>query len=228
MNDSFRLGSDGVYRCDAFQRFLWQEHGFGTRNGNPSTDVMLRQIHSDKVVNANDLRSAQTEEQREGDAMISDLRGRSIGVRTADCVPILLLDSKHHAVAAIHAGWRGSAAELTTHTLGALEEAFGTATGDVYAAIGPSIRVCCYEVGAEVARKFAAQFPEWGEEEMTHLHMKLDLPEANRRQLVKCGVPADQIFDCGLCTVCQAEQFFSYRREPENPGRMISAVARLA
>lgn len=226
MSNSFRLGSDGIYRCDAFQQFLWQEHGFGTRRGNPPADVTLRQIHSDRVVNANDLRPNRKGSGDEGDALISDLKLRSIGVCTADCVPILLLDAKNRAVAAIHAGWRGAAAELTFHALACLREAFGTDANHVYAAIGPCIRPCCYEVGEEVVKRFSAQFPEWGDEEK--LRWRLDLPEANRRQMLRAGVREDRIFDCCLCTVCQPEQFYSYRREPQNPGRMISAIARLA
>lgn len=220
MSSSFRLGADGIYRCDALQQFLWQEHGFGTRHGNPRADITLRQVHSGTVVNANDIRGPQ-----EGDALIADCKGQSIGVRTADCVPILLLDPRQRAIAAVHAGWRSSASELTSHTLEAMTAAFGTAAADVYAAVGPCIRACCYEVGEEVAEKFSAQFPEWGREEKART--KLDLPEANHRQLVKAGVREDRIFDCCLCTVCQPEQFYSYRREPENPGRMISAISRL-
>lgn len=226
MSDSFRLGADGIYRCDAFQQFLWQEHGFGTRNGNPPADILLRQIHSDVVVNANAVRSGEEAAAAEGDALISDLIGRSIGVRTADCVPILLLDSKHRAMAAIHAGWRGTAAEVAARTLQALHSAFGTNPADVYAAIGPCIRSCCYEVGEDVAKQFSTQFPEWAAEE--RLRWTLDLPEANRRQMLRGGVQKDHIFDCCLCTTCQPEQFYSYRREPKNPGRMISAITRLA
>lgn len=226
MTDSFRLGRDGIYRCDAFQQFLWQEHGFGTRHANPKADVMLKQIHSANVVNANEIRGSERQGQREGDALISDLTGQSIGVRTADCVPVLLLDSKQRAVAAVHAGWRGAAAHLTYFTVHAMRDAFGTNPKDLYAAIGPCIRECCYEVGEEVAKQFAEQFPEWGEEE--RIRWKLDLPEANRRQLLRADVPADRIFDCCMCTTCQPEQFYSYRREPQNPGRMISAICRLA
>ncbi len=220
MNNSFRLGSDGIYRCDAFQQFLWQEHGFGTKHGNPPADITLKQVHSATVVNANAVRGP-----HEGDALITDCIKQSIGVRTADCVPILLLDSKNHAVAAIHAGWRGAAEQITRNTVKELNDAFGTEPADIYAAFGPCIRVCCYEVGEEVAARFSAQFPEWGCEEQARI--KLDLPEANRRQLIKCGVPGERIFDCCLCTVCQAEQFYSYRREPTNPGRMVSAISRL-
>lgn len=226
MSNSFRLGSDEVYRCDAFQQFLWQEHGFGTRHGSPSAQITLRQIHSDVVVNANNFRPVDEASRPEGDALISDLKGQSIGVRTADCVPILLLDSKRRSIAAIHAGWRGAAAQLTSRTLSTLTECFGTDPDDVYAAIGPCIRPCCYEVGEEVARQFSEQFPEWGAEEK--LRWMLDLPEANRRQLLRGGVREDRIFDCCLCTTCQPEQFYSYRREPQNPGRMLSAITRLA
>jgi YfiH family protein len=223
---SFRLGADGIYRCDALQQFLWQEHGFGTRRGNPPADVTLHQVHSNRVVNANDLRSDRTDGQTDGDALISDRPRESIGIRTADCVPILLLDAKNRAVAAVHAGWRGAATEITKQTLLALREAFGTNPSAIYAAIGPCIRPCCYEVGEEVAARFSAQFPEWGREDKARRN--LDLPEANRRQLLAGGVPEDRVFDCCLCTACQPEQFYSYRREPENPGRMISSIARLA
>ncbi|HEX4771451.1 MAG TPA: peptidoglycan editing factor PgeF [Bryobacteraceae bacterium] len=223
MSASFRLGPDGIYRCDAFQRFLWQEHGFGTRTASPRVDITLRQIHSDRVVNAN-ARSGDREE--EGDALITDQTGKAIGVRTADCVPILLLDAKNRAVAAVHAGWRGSAGQIIQRTLESMEAAFGTRPADVHAAFGPSIRVCCYEVREEVAARFASLFPEWGEEEK--VTRQLNLPEANRRLLLAGGVPPEQIFDLGLCTTCQTAQFFSYRREPENSGRMVSSILRLA
>lgn len=222
MTGSFRLGQDGIYRCDAFQQFLWQEHGFGTRSANPRVDVTLRQVHSDRVVNANGVRDCE----EEGDALITDDKGKAIGIRTADCVPILLLDVKKRVVAAVHAGWRGTASDIVTRTLEAMTKTFGTAAGDVYAAIGPSIRECCYEVREDVAARLASYFPEWGEEDkITRL---VDLPEANRRQMIACHVPGDQIFDTGLCTTCQTSQFYSYRREPQNSGRMISSIVRLA
>ena len=226
IDGSFRLSSDGIYRCIAFQQFVWQEHGFGTRNGNPQAEVTLRQVHSSCVVNARDLHNGGAKTGEEGDALISDIAGTRIAVKTADCVPILLIDPKHRAVAAIHAGWRGSAAHIATQALKTMERAFSTDAADVYAAIGPCIRPCCYEVGEEVAAQFSTQFPEWGLEDDAVL--RLDLPEANRRQMMTSGVPQDRIFDCGLCTACDAAQFYSFRREPQNPGRMISAIARLA
>lgn len=220
MKCSFRLGSDGIYRCDDFQEFVWQKHGFGTRTGSPTADVTLRQIHSDRVVNAHGL----SDREREGDALITDEIGRTIGVRTADCVPILLLDCRKRAIAAIHAGWQGTAGNIAGRTIENMRECFGTRPNDLYAAIGPCIRGCCYEVGSDVADRFSTLFPEWqpgGGKRM------LNLPEANRRQLQSAGVDPERIFDCGLCTTCQTEQFFSYRREPENPGRMLAAIGRL-
>ena len=221
MSDSFRLGSDGIYRCDGFQQFLWQKHGFGTREGNPEAKITLRQIHSDRVWNANVLR----DRNHEGDALITDSLDRSIGVRTADCVPILLLDSHRRAIAAVHAGWRGSAAGIVRHAMDKLDEDFGSRASDIYAAMGPCIRACCYVVDAGVAERFAGTFPEWGS---ISGKQNLDLPEANRRQMIEAGVKADRIFDCGLCTACQSASFYSFRREPANPGRMIAAIERLA
>jgi YfiH family protein len=221
VNGSFRLGSDGVYRCDAFQEFIWQTHGFGTRQANPRADITLRQIHSDRVLNAHPLRDRETE----GDALITDDIGKSIGVRTADCVAILLLDCRTRAVAAVHAGWRGTAAKVVERTLESMRQNFRTAPADIYAAIGPCIRGCCYEVGPEVETQFTPFFPEW---EPAIGNRKLDLPDTNCRQMRAAGVNPLRIFDCGLCTSCQTAQFFSYRREPENVGRMIASISRLS
>ncbi len=221
MSDSFRLGTDGIYRCDGFQEFVWQKHGFGTRQSNPHVDITLRQIHSDRVWNAHRLHDREAR----GDALITDEIGKSIGVRTADCVAILLLDRQRRAIAAVHAGWRGTAARVIAHTIEAMCSDFAASPADMYAAIGPCIRACCYEIGAEVEKQFAAHFPEW---KATTGKRKLDLPEANRRQMQAVGVAADRIFDCCLCTTCQTSHFYSYRREPENPGRMIAAISRLS
>jgi polyphenol oxidase len=221
VSGSFRLGIDGIYRCDALQEFVWQTHGFGTRQANPPADITLRQIHSDRVLNAHALRDREAE----GDALITDDLGRSIGIRTADCVAILLLDCQRRAVAAVHAGWRGTAGRVVERTVESMSGAFGTVPADIYAAIGPCIRGCCYEVGAEVEAQFTSLFPEW--EPITGKR-KLDLPAANRRQMQAAGVNPEHIFDCGLCTTCQSAQFFSYRREPKNSSRMVASISRLA
>jgi YfiH family protein len=222
LKSDFRLEDDGIYRCTAFQHFLWQAHGFGTRMANPTAAVTLRQIHSDQVWNAHRL----ADRQREGDALFTDDVQRGIGVRTADCVPLLLLDTQSRVVAAVHAGWRGSAAAIVRGTLQKMTQDCGAEAANIYVAIGPCIRECCYEVGEEVATQFVPLFPEW--KPLTGGKLHLDLPEANRRHLVAAGVSPDRIFDSGLCTRCNAAHFFSYRREPQNPGRMLSSICRLS
>lgn len=222
MSDSFRRGPDGIYRCDAFQDFFWQKHGFGTRQASPEAQITLRQIHSDRVINADGVRSRD----REGDALITDCIGKSIGVRTADCVPILLLDCRTRAIGAVHAGWRGTLAGVVTRAVEKMCEDFETDPADIYAAMGPCVRACCYMVDLEVAHRFSSLFPEW--EPVSGNKRTLDLPEANRRQMHDSGVNPQRIFDCGLCTTCQSADFYSFRREPENPGRMVSAIERLA
>lgn len=221
MRDSFRLGEDGIYRCDAFQEFIWQSHGFGTRLGNPRADVTLRQIHSAHVLNAQGL----ADRACQGDGLATAAVLSTIGVRTADCVPILLLDTRRRAVAAVHAGWRGTAAGIGQRAVASMSDWFETDPADVYAAIGPCIRECCYEVGMEVASEFTELFPEWSP---VTGKRHLNLAEANRRQLQASGIPPGHISDSGLCTFCLPEYFFSFRREPANAGRMLSVICRLA
>jgi hypothetical protein len=217
MDRNFALGADNILRYTSFGQFDWQTHGFGTRHASPSADVTLRQVHSNRVLNAAGL----TDRCCDGDGLISDVVGESVGVRTADCVPILLLDSEHRAVAVVHAGWRGTADGILLRALEAMRTQFETQTETVHAAIGPAIQVCCYEVGPEVTARFVSLFPEWPADPGRR---KVDLPEANRRHLLSVGVDSDRIHDCGLCTYCLPDLFFSYRRDPQDPGRMLSAI----
>jgi copper oxidase (laccase) domain-containing protein len=108
-----------------------------------------------------------------------------------------------------------------------MKDDFSTSPSHIFAAMGPCIRACCYTVGAEVAGHFAQLFPEW-EPLPEGRGRSVDLPEANRRQMTSAGVDPERIFDSGLCTTCQADQFYSFRREPENEGRMIAAIERLS
>jgi YfiH family protein len=188
----------------------WIEHGFGTRRDTFSQDPMasLRQVHSAAVLVPERVGCA-----GEGDALATDRRGVRVSVRTADCYPILLADARNHAVAAIHAGWRGTAAQIVVNTLATMRARFGTEAADVWAAVGPGIGVCCYQVGIEVARQFGLE--QAG---------RIDLAEANRRQLISEGVPPAQIQVAGGCTRCDARQFHSFRRDQERAGRMISFI----
>ncbi len=149
----------------------------------------------------------------EADALITDQLGLAIAVRTADCYPILLADAQNRAVAAIHAGWRGTAAQIVRKTLERMSAEFGTDPRNVLVCIGPGIGVCCYEVGDDVSRQF-------GLSGRTHL----DLASENRKQLEAAGVPPLNIEALGVCTFCDAERFFSYRREKEKAGRMTSFI----
>lgn len=196
----------------------------------------LRQFHSDVIHVAN----APSQEAPRADAVTTRAAGLLLGVQTADCVPILLADTRHRVVAAIHAGWRGTLARITAKTVGRMRMEFGTRPRDVVAAIGPSIGRCCYEVGSEVARSYAAQFPnaaDWfdgpfdqlayGEDPLWlpwltmmppgHVppapRVQLDLRACNRWQLIDAGVPESQIDVSDLCTACRTDLFFSYRRE---------------
>jgi polyphenol oxidase len=217
----FFKDSDGLFRCPEFERFARLRHGFGTRDAasyyaeHPVTT--LRQIHSDIVVDAHHLE----DRAREGDSLVSADSGKRIGVRTADCVPILMADPATRSVAAVHAGWRGTVAGIAERTAECLVKTFGAGRSDLHVAFGPSIRSCCYEVGPEVASQFDGILDESTE---TGARRHIDLVEANRRMLIQAGIRAEQIFDSGLCTFCLPEEFFSYRRQPQDPGRMLSFI----
>lgn len=188
------------------------EHGFGTRRSPLTQDAMasLRQIHSNRVIAA-----ASSGCLGEADALVTAAPGVAVSIRTADCIPILLADRRTGAIAAVHAGWRGTAARIAAETLARLRAEFGTHPEDILAAIGPGIGPCCYQVGADVARQFGESGPA-----------RLNLAEHNRRQLTAAGVPDAHIELVSPCTFCD-DRFFSYRREGERAGRMISFIRRL-
>jgi len=215
---------DGTIQCEAFLWFDWLDHAFTTRGSQSWAEahapVTLRQIHSDLVLSATGLANRQCE----GDALVTNEIGKRIGVRTADCVPMLVADPETRAVAAIHAGWRGTVSAIARKAVQRMEQALGASPSNLHVAIGPAIRGCCYEVGPEVVRQLAPLFPEWTDRESRR---KVDLVEANRRILIAAGVPDRQIHDCGHCTCCEHDRFFSYRRNPDDPGRMVASVMRV-
>jgi YfiH family protein len=132
-----------------------------------------------------------------------------------------MVDERQHAIAAVHAGWRGTARCITPKVVKALTAHFASRPEDLLVTIGPGICSRCYTVGPEVARQFQPWFPE-----LAHAvgQTNLDLAEANRRQLLEARVPAGRIYVAGLCSSCRPEDFFSYRRDPHTPGRMLSAI----
>ena len=205
--------------------------------------VSLLQFHSDAILH---FESAPTEPSR-GDAAVTNHACLLLAVQTADCVPILLVDPKNRAVAAVHAGWRGTLARIVEKAIGRMQMQFGSRAEDLLAAIGPAIGGCCYEVGTEVAAAFSGQFPNAAEffdelrtgdepNPLQWLNMMppghqpppkkvlLDLRKANRSQLETAGVPAGNIFVSDLCTGCRQDLLFSYRKEGAKSGRMMAVV----
>lgn len=176
--------------------------------------VSAKQVHSDTVVVANGLSGSVGE----ADALITSQPGQMVGIRTADCVPVLLVDPVRRAVAAVHAGWRGTVAAIAAKSVVRMREEFGSRPEDLLAAIGPCIGLCCFEVGPEVGCQFQSIFPQQADSR------HVDLAEANRIQLVQAGVGEQAIEVAGLCTVCTDREFHSYRRDREKSGRMVSAI----
>jgi hypothetical protein len=194
----------------------WLDHGFGLRDSElPSGIRTVKQIHSSIILDAAGLDATGLDATAEGDALISDRAGVRVGVKTADCVPILVADSSTHVVAVIHAGWRGTAANIAGGVVRQLTAGWKTRPGNLRAAIGPSIGACCYEVGLEVAKQFEPWIP-------VTKNRHLDLPAINEMQLRAEGV-AD-IWRSGECTFCMPDRFFSFRRERAHAGRMLSFI----
>jgi YfiH family protein len=210
-------------------------HGFGqrdTRNGRETAAqtrlrvasglapygrlLLLQQVHGTGLVRG------PWEGRPEGDVGVLTARGSLLGIETADCLPILLVDPRRGAVAAAHAGWRGTAAGAAAAALGALV-AGGSEPCDVIAALGPCIGACCYQVGEEVRQAFgparAAFFQERGDG-----RPHLDLREANRAELLGAGLRADKLHQIADCTFCRPDLYHSFRRDGAGGGRLISWV----
>jgi len=217
----YRLDEDQVVRVPAFEAFSWLEHGFGTKlSGDwPQEDgrATLKQIHSTVTVVAGSAGVL-----GEGDALVTNRPGIFVAVKTADCIPVLLVDPERRAVAAIHAGWRGTAGNIVRSAIDTLVSEFHTHPKDLWAAVGPGIGKCCYEVSGVVAQRFAAWVPEHAD--ATDGTM-LDLTEVNRRQLVAAGLDASHVFvTSDWCTRCTPEVLHSFRRDGAAAGRMYSAI----
>lgn len=189
--------------------------------GAPGWPIMkLKQVHSGIVADIDDTSAAN--DAVEADAAITNLNGVILAVQTADCVPILVSDIEGSAVAAIHAGWRGTAARIAETTILRMREKFLIDSKNLTASIGPHIGVCCYEVGNDVVQTMAnpAVFesrPEWAKPH-------LNLAAANRQQLLDAGLPAKNIEVSTLCTRCRADLFHSYRRDGKTMGHMLSVI----
>ena len=209
----FYLDSNQTYRVSELDEFDWLVHGFGTRRADIPARferlATLKQVHSAECVAG----AGRGGVLGTGDALLENTPGAVVAVKTADCIPLLLVDPGHRAVAAVHAGWRGTVAGIARSAVAALGAQFGSRAGDLHAAIGPAIGKCCYEVGPEVAARF-------GVDGRAHI----DLAETVRRQLEAAGVGGQRIYMSGLCTQCRAGEFHSFRRDGAAAGRLYSFV----
>jgi YfiH family protein len=208
--------------------------------------VTLRQIHSDLVHAV----SAVPKSPLVGDGVVTNTPGLVLGVQTADCLPVILVDPKRKAVGVFHAGWRGTLRRIVEKGVGEMRRNFGCEPKDLQAAIGPGIRQCCFEVGPEVQVRFEAQFAYAGKlfreikepdpvrekypmlfltarapgHSALPIQLFLDLAEANRLQLLDAGLSVNSIHVSPLCTACRTDLLFSYRKEKGITGRMMAAV----
>lgn len=211
--------------------------------------VTVRQTHSTIIHHVIEP-AAPDEDPPQGDGLMTSVPGLLLAIKTADCFSVLLADSRNRAVAALHAGWRGTLGRIAENCVGRMRIEFGSRPEDLLAAIGPGIGACCYRVGQEVFDQFESQFtyvsdlfrqvsesdpvrekypllfltarpPGHSELEPS---LYLDLAEANRRQLIASGVNPGSIYTIGECTSCQPDLFFSHRRDQGSTGRMMSAI----
>jgi polyphenol oxidase len=212
--------------------------------------ITVRQIHSDIIHCVDSVLDHAGKDQLAGDGLITATPGLLLAIQTADCIPVIVVDAKRHAVGVFHAGWRGTVKRIVEKGVGEMVRCFGTRPRDIKAAIGPGISGCCYEVGEEVRTKFESQFayaanlfrevkesdPVREKYPLLFLTARapghselpkkifLDLVEANRQQLIAAGVPKKNIESSGLCTNCRPELLFSYRAEKGKTGRMMAVA----
>ncbi len=186
----------------------------------------LKQIHSTRVVVFDGPMKAEVLSQGEGDAMVTNQPQFLLVVRTADCVPVLLVDQKAGIIGAIHAGWRGAVDGIVSKTIQTCVEHFGSDVAQMHLAIGPSIGSCCYEVDAQVIDPLQAGYPDWQGvlQETTEGKGMLDLKKLVWHQVLASGIPEHQVERIEECTHCRDDLFYSYRREGRINGTMMSGI----
>lgn len=207
----------------------------------PDHIILPHQVHGAEVrqIGADFLQLPENERRMivEGvDALVTNRRGICIGVSTADCIPVLLYDEVHHAVAAIHAGWRGTVQRIVQTTIDMMHLYYHTQPSELRAIIGPGISRDSFEVGDEVYEEFlqegfdmavvACQRPNMKKEGSVDQPLKwhIDLPQCNALLLCQSGVPADRIQSSGICTYQRSNQFFSARQLGIQSGRIFTGI----
>lgn len=216
----FSLDEQGVFRPSVPPVPDWLTLGFGSRLASdwPAGAVRVRQVHSDRIVNVKEPWSV--EQAPEADALVCGRPGLLLAIRTADCLPILMVDERTRAVAAVHAGWRGTAQRIAAKTIAELQRSLGSQVEDLRVWLGPGIGECCFEVGPEVTAQFAG-FTRPAESAGKSW---LNLTAANTRQLTDAGVQPERIHAYSGCTRCDPALFHSWRRDGERAGRMTAAI----
>jgi YfiH family protein len=190
----------------------------------PERVAYVRQVHGNCVVEATDLDylASSSKQGVAADAQMTNEPGVCLFLTFADCVPILLYASRQEAIGVAHAGWRGTLAGVASVLARAMVVRYGCQLGELRAAIGPSIGPCCYEVGAEVARPFVERrigAVANGHDRGRSQRWRVDLADANRRQLVELGLDEANVECCRVCTACNVDRFFSHRAQHGKAGR---------
>lgn len=187
--------------------------------------VQMRQVHGDRIISL-DGGAPAPGAVPPCDGLVTDRPGMAIGIKTADCVPLLFADRRRRVIGVAHAGWRGTALRIGSKMVTVLRERFSSRVQDILVAIGPAIGVCCYQVDGPVHDAFRAHT---GMEAFLHPSRRsgrwmLDLASANRIALMDSGVPAEHIFAAGYCTSCRQDLFFSHRATAGDTGRQINLL----
>ena len=198
--------------------------------GIPSQNILVpHQVHGTKVACVDQEMLNQPAEKRQEylddvDAIITQERGLCIGVSTADCIPILLYDAQQQAIAAVHAGWRGTVARIVEKTIHTMTQAFDTQPQHLYGAIGPGISLEAFEVGDEVYEAFQQAAFDMPAIACQKAKWHIDLPRCNQLQLIEKGVPSQHIIMSHICTYQQSEDYFSARKLGIHSGRIYSGI----
>ncbi|MCD6153342.1 MAG: peptidoglycan editing factor PgeF [Syntrophobacterales bacterium] len=187
----------------------------------------VNQVHGDGIlVIGNNHEDRHEKQGLDYDGIITNMPGLAIGVKTADCVPVFMVDKVRRVVGSIHAGWKGTSLRIVDKAVDAFINEFGSRIADITAVIGPSIGPCCYEVDKIVLESMRG-YPEMGacfSKSERKQRWMLDLPKANQLQLIHAGIPPENILTTQICTSCHKETFFSHRGEGGQAGRQLSFI----
>ena len=224
-------------RAEAWSAFPGLIHGFsrrlpqsctaasiGASLGAPDCPLhTLTQVHGNTIV---DIGGGEATSALEADGMLTPEQNVLLGIKTADCVPLLLVAPHQKSVGALHAGWRGTKKAIALRAVERCAEQWDASPTQLWVALGPSIGGCCYQVGSEIGEPLSER---WGDGQPTTWNRQgdkgyLDLRAINRRQLIQAGVPQTQIHCVGPCTFCHPAEFTSYRREGAQAGRQLSVI----